>query len=119
MKRIAAAAAMLIAAAASLSAGSARAQGFTPSRPVEFVVHSALGGGSDVFARAVVEMVRRIRSVVGAAAGVKASGGIRTPEDARRMLLAGADRVGTSAAAAWGAALHRRLDEYLAGDDPG
>ena len=34
-------------------------QGFTPSRPVELVVHSALGGGSDVFARAVVEMIER------------------------------------------------------------
>jgi len=30
------------------------AQGFAPSRPAELVVHSALGGGSDVFARAVV-----------------------------------------------------------------
>ncbi len=33
------------------------AQGFVPSRPVELVVHSALGGGSDVFARALVEMI--------------------------------------------------------------
>jgi putative tricarboxylic transport membrane protein len=31
-------------------------QGFTPQRPVELVVHSAPGGGSDVFAKAVVEM---------------------------------------------------------------
>ena len=37
----------------------ARAQGYKPSRPVEVVVHSALGGGSDVFARAVVEMVEK------------------------------------------------------------
>ena len=36
---------------------SAAGQGFTPSRPVELVVHSALGGGSDVFARALVEMI--------------------------------------------------------------
>ena len=35
------------------------AQGYKPSRPVEVVVHSALGGGSDVFARAVVEMVEK------------------------------------------------------------
>jgi putative tricarboxylic transport membrane protein len=32
------------------------AQAFVPTRPVELVVHSAAGGGSDVFARAVVEM---------------------------------------------------------------
>src|SRR6185503_21332902 len=41
----------------------ARAQGFTPSRPVELVVHSALGGGSDVFARAVVEMMEHEKLV--------------------------------------------------------
>jgi putative tricarboxylic transport membrane protein len=35
----------------------AAGQGFTPSRSVELVVHSALGGGSDVFARALVEMI--------------------------------------------------------------
>jgi putative tricarboxylic transport membrane protein len=39
--------------------GLAHAQGFAPSRPIELVVHSALGGGSDVFARAVVEMIER------------------------------------------------------------
>ena len=32
-------------------------QTYKPSRPIELVVHSAPGGGSDVFARAVVEMV--------------------------------------------------------------
>jgi deoxyribose-phosphate aldolase len=68
---------------------------------------------------ATVEMVQLIRSVVGPAAGVKASGGIRTPEVAKRMLLAGADRIGTSSAATWGQVLDRRLDEYLAGDHPG
>lgn len=35
------------------------AQGYKPSRPVEVVVHSAPGGGSDVFARAIVEMVEK------------------------------------------------------------
>ncbi|HYY25039.1 MAG TPA: hypothetical protein VE689_06070 [Candidatus Udaeobacter sp.] len=35
------------------------AQSYKPSRPVEVVVHSAPGGGSDVFARAVVEMVQK------------------------------------------------------------
>jgi putative tricarboxylic transport membrane protein len=39
--------------------GSAWGQGFAPSRPVELVVHSALGGGSDVFARALVDMIER------------------------------------------------------------
>jgi len=32
---------------------------FVPTRPVELLVHSAPGGGSDVFAKAVVEMARR------------------------------------------------------------
>jgi putative tricarboxylic transport membrane protein len=54
-----AAIAILFAAAACLSASSAWPQGFAPSRPIEFVVHSAPGGGSDVFARAVVEMAEK------------------------------------------------------------
>jgi len=36
----------------------ALAQTFTPTRAVELVVHSAPGGGSDVFAKAVVEMAQ-------------------------------------------------------------
>jgi len=68
---------------------------------------------------ATVGAVRLMRSAVGDRAGVKASGGIRTPEEARRMLQAGADRIGTSAAAGWGKSLYRRLDQYLAGDNPG
>ncbi len=71
------------------------------------------GGG------ATVEAVRQLRRVVGSRAGVKASGGVRSAEDARRMLLAGAERIGSSSAASWGEALHRRLDENLAGHDPG
>jgi putative tricarboxylic transport membrane protein len=39
--------------------GAAWGQSFAPSRPVDLVVHSALGGGSDVFARALVEMIER------------------------------------------------------------
>ena len=35
------------------------AQNYRPSRPIELVVHSALGGGSDVFAREVVAMAER------------------------------------------------------------
>jgi putative tricarboxylic transport membrane protein len=39
--------------------GAAWGQSFAPARPVELVVHSALGGGSDVFARALVEVLER------------------------------------------------------------
>jgi putative tricarboxylic transport membrane protein len=42
-------------------ASSTWSQGFRPSRPIEFVVHSAPGGGSDVFAREVAEMARKER----------------------------------------------------------
>jgi ABC-type dipeptide/oligopeptide/nickel transport system ATPase subunit len=40
--------------------------------------------------------VRQMRATVGAALGVKASGGIRTLADAHAMLEAGANRIGTS-----------------------
>ena len=43
----------------SLFSTPAWAQSYKPSRPIEIVVHSALGGGSDVFARAVVEMAEK------------------------------------------------------------
>lgn len=49
--------------------------------------------------------VARMREAVGDRAGVKASGGIKSLEDALRMLRAGADRLGTSSAAGWGAAV--------------
>jgi deoxyribose-phosphate aldolase len=49
-----------------------------------------LGGGATV---ADVALMRRI---VGNAAGVKASGGIRTAADARAMIAVGANRIGTS-----------------------
>jgi putative tricarboxylic transport membrane protein len=42
-----------------LDPASAWPQGYKPSRPVELVVHSAPGGGSDVFARAVIEMAEK------------------------------------------------------------
>ena len=38
-----------------------------------------------------------MREAVGPDMGVKASGGIRTREDAERMLAAGANRIGASA----------------------
>ncbi len=49
---------------------------------------------------ATVEDVALMRRVVGSGMGVKASGGIRTSEDAARMFAAGADRVGASASVA-------------------
>ncbi len=43
--------------------------------------------------------VALLRSIAPAGIGIKASGGIRTREDARRMISAGADRIGTSSEA--------------------
>jgi len=51
-------------------------------------------------AGATVEDVALMRRVVGPDIGVKASGGIRTREDALRMLAAGASRIGASASVA-------------------
>lgn len=48
-----------IAALAIVVPGQAAAQAFQPSRPVELVVHSSIGGGSDVFARALVEIMNK------------------------------------------------------------
>lgn len=67
---------------------------------------------------ATIPAVRLMRSVGGTRLGVKAAGGIRTPEDALRLLLAGADRIGTSAAASWRGVLGPdapRLADLLAG----
>lgn len=49
---------------------------------------------------ATVEDVELMRRVVGAEMGVKASGGVRSPEDAARMAEAGATRIGASASIA-------------------
>lgn len=46
---------------------------------------------------ATVEMVRLLRAVGGNQIKIKAAGGIRTAKDARALLDAGADRLGTSA----------------------
>ena len=54
---------------------------------------------------ATIADVRLMRVVVGPHIGVKASGGIRNLADARTMLDAGANRLGTSASAAILAAL--------------
>jgi deoxyribose-phosphate aldolase len=48
-------------------------------------------------AGATVRDVELLRRAVGDAMGVKASGGIRTIEDARKMIAAGANRIGASA----------------------
>jgi deoxyribose-phosphate aldolase len=52
------------------------------------------GGG------ATVDDIRLMRQVVGPEMGVKASGGVRSTDDARKMLAAGADRIGASASVA-------------------
>ncbi len=49
---------------------------------------------------ATVEDIRLMRKVVGADMGVKASGGIRNLESARKMIEAGASRIGASASVA-------------------
>lgn len=49
---------------------------------------------------ATVEDVALLRDVVGSDMGVKASGGIRTESEARRLIAAGADRIGASASVA-------------------
>lgn len=45
---------------------------------------------------ATVENIKLMRAIVGPKLGVKASGGVRTREDALAMLKAGANRIGTS-----------------------
>lgn len=52
------------------------------------------GGG------ATAEDISLMRAVVGPDMGVKASGGVRTADDARKLLAAGADRLGASASVA-------------------
>jgi deoxyribose-phosphate aldolase len=52
------------------------------------------GGG------ATAEDVALMRRIVGEDMGVKASGGVRSTEDAQKMIAAGADRIGASASVA-------------------
>lgn len=49
---------------------------------------------------ATVEDVKLMRETVGAEIGVKASGGVRTTEDAEAVIAAGANRIGASASIA-------------------
>lgn len=60
---------------------------------------------------ATIEDVRLLRQVVGPTMGVKASGGIRTLDDALAMIEAGATRLGTSSTAAILDELRRRRGE--------
>lgn len=70
-----------------------RAGQMTKNAGAEFVKTSTgFGPGG-----ATVEDVRLLRSTVGPEMGVKAAGGIRTFEDLRRMVEAGATRIGASA----------------------
>lgn len=55
-----------------------------------------LYGGGLSAGGAAEETVRLMKKTVGSAMGVKASGGIRSLEDAQRMARAGADRLGAS-----------------------
>lgn len=77
--------------------------------PAEIVAATrlALGAGAafvktatGFFGGATVEAVRLMRETAGPAAGVKASGGIRSLADALSMIRAGANRLGTSASVA-------------------
>ena len=52
---------------------------------------TGFGGGG-----AAVEDVLALRSIVGPQLGIKASGGIREPLQAKALVIAGADRIGTS-----------------------
>ncbi len=63
------------------------------SEGAEFVKTSTDFGPSG----ATVHDIELMRSAVGPGMGVKASGGIRTLEDLRRMVAAGANRIGASA----------------------
>jgi deoxyribose-phosphate aldolase len=49
---------------------------------------------------ATVEDIELMRQIVGSELGVKASGGVRTAEDALKMAAAGANRIGASASVA-------------------
>jgi deoxyribose-phosphate aldolase len=56
---------------------------------------TGFGGGG-----ATAEDIALMRKVVGPGLGVKASGGVRTKEDAEKMIAAGANRIGASASIA-------------------
>ena len=66
---------------------------------------------ADARPAATVEDVRLLRQTVGEKLGVKASGGIRTLDEALAMIEAGASRLGTSSTSAILAELRKRRGE--------
>jgi putative tricarboxylic transport membrane protein len=58
-----------------MSAGFAWSQAFTPSRQIEAVVHTGPGGGSDIFARAIAEMLPKEKLITQRMQVVNKSGG--------------------------------------------
>jgi len=71
----------------------ARAVELAVEARVSYVKNSSGFGGGD----ATLELVSELRRLVAGRVGVKASGGIRTREDAEALLAAGADLLGSSA----------------------
>ena len=77
---------------------------FLTSEEIKFVSQIALNAGANFvktstgYAQegATVENVKIMKDIVGSSAFVKASGGVRTKEDAIAMIEAGASRIGTS-----------------------
>ncbi|MBI2295472.1 MAG: tripartite tricarboxylate transporter substrate binding protein [Betaproteobacteria bacterium] len=57
------------------AAGPAMAQGFKPTRPIEFVVHTGPGGGNDVLARAISVVVDKEKLLAGRMQVVNKTGG--------------------------------------------
>jgi deoxyribose-phosphate aldolase len=82
--------------------------GYLDVEQISSVAEIAIGEGADFVKTctgfgprgATVEDVKLLHRILGGRAAIKASGGIRTQEDARRMIAAGACRIGTSAGVA-------------------
>jgi len=75
MKHRAMLAAIIIAGLMALSGEHAWSQEFKPSRQIEAVVHTGPGGGSDIFARAIAEMLQKEKLITQRMQVVNKSGG--------------------------------------------
>jgi putative tricarboxylic transport membrane protein len=64
-----------VAVIAAISLGSAWSQEFKPSKQIEAVVHTGPGGGSDIFARAIAEMLQKEKLITQRMQVVNKSGG--------------------------------------------